>query len=573
MNKEINMSTTTSSSIILGYDNGKETHFDLNSNESHLLIVGKKTSLNKVKEDIYQKIGELGNVEIFTIDHSRKKGSLHLKTSLEETNKLFIELEKKDTSEEEVSTKVNTVLIINQLNDVTPIRTNAGDLPTTPEEKKIERLKNKNLTILNKLTNKNSKHGVKVIILSSEPEKYLTKTTLNNNIKNLIILAGTTKTVTNFLLGTTNKNFKIENEAVLKTKTGILDISFTPPKEDAPQTQLEETLTEEVKSDELTSTSTKEKTTIETTPPEEDTLEENKEPENVEKVNDPKTVKDDTGNEANNTENVDSERKIEPRTVTSDKKFNIIAAIAAGLLFVLLVFAALAGKVSPSESDSHPPSSTPTESENITVDPTPPTTETDIETESVAHTDGTWEENLSNNLKNINVIAVNNGEIIINPTVTNYDKVIEVYTDYGCSYCREFEKQLEASSYIKDPNTLLVFHLVGILDTQESQFSTYSAAFSSNVAENSPEHWVKLHNEIFKLETVTGEEDIVNLLKNVGVTDEEILSNPAQLDEKSVIATTVNNYSIDVSEKNVITGTPTVFLNGEKQENGFVIFE
>lgn len=232
------------------------------------------------------------------------------------------------------------------------------------------------------------------------------------------------------------------------------------------------------------------------------------------------------------------------------------AWVAIFALALLLLVGAIAVALSTS-GDSSPkdvvaPIASPTLTENVNGEP------------------GDWTQTLLVDLQKDNVVAVNSGSVVENPDPGNYSEVVEVYLDYACSFCKMWEDEFANSSKSADSNTLFVFHLLGFLDTEESQFSTYVAAVSSNIAVNEPQKWLELHQAFFNIGDVAGEEDIIAFLGENGITNEDILLDPADL-ETQVYVQAVNSHSGEVIQRGV-TGTPTVIVNGVKLENGFEFF-
>lgn len=145
---------------------------------------------------------------------------------------------------------------------------------------------------------------------------------------------------------------------------------------------------------------------------------------------------------------------------------------------------------------------------------------------------------------------------------------IDVYFDYMCVHCNTLEQTRggEINKIVDEGRAKVVLHPVNIIN---SQYARDAAAAFHYVAENSPEHLLKFHENLFsqsnqvfsgQSSTEPGWDQIVESADDAGVPQEVIDAMQDGLDFDWVTGAT------EAFRQN-FTGTPTVLLNGE-DDNG-----
>ena len=142
---------------------------------------------------------------------------------------------------------------------------------------------------------------------------------------------------------------------------------------------------------------------------------------------------------------------------------------------------------------------------------------------------------------------------------------VVVYEDFLCPYCRQFESATRTSLHkAADAGTVQVeyrpFHLL------QDDYSTQAlAAWSAVLQDGTPKQALRLHDLLYAKQPYEqasdkpGPSDFVTWAKQAGVTDSAVLaavekaSDPAFVDAADAAAT-----------KAGVTGTPTVFVNGQE---------
>ncbi|MGK5551086.1 DsbA family protein [Actinomadura kijaniata] len=147
--------------------------------------------------------------------------------------------------------------------------------------------------------------------------------------------------------------------------------------------------------------------------------------------------------------------------------------------------------------------------------------------------------------------------------------VLEVFEDFQCPACKEFEetlgkdvKQLAAEGKVKV--VYRPFHLFSQQPDPIKSNSLRSAAAALCVP---ADKWLSYHDALFKFQPREGSEgfapkDLVGWGKDVGVTDagfEKCVTGQ----EKKAQVDTMTKYALDDRK---VTGTPTVMLDGRKLE-------
>ncbi|GMA30337.1 DsbA family protein [Litorihabitans aurantiacus] len=151
-------------------------------------------------------------------------------------------------------------------------------------------------------------------------------------------------------------------------------------------------------------------------------------------------------------------------------------------------------------------------------------------------------------------------------TTTEGAPVLQVYIDFMCPYCGDFEAankgDLEELRAAGDLN--VTYHLMSNLDraSNGTQFSTRSANAAATVASESPEHFVAFVEGVFDNQPSEGSEGLsdaqmAEIAVGVGVPQEVA---------DSFSAGTYNEWvgvATRQAQREGVRGTPTVKLDGE----------
>lgn len=140
---------------------------------------------------------------------------------------------------------------------------------------------------------------------------------------------------------------------------------------------------------------------------------------------------------------------------------------------------------------------------------------------------------------------------------------VDIYFDYMCTYCNDLEQMNggDINDIIASGDAEFVYHPVAIL---RNDFSAKGAAAFKYIAENSPEHLMAFHKNVFELTdalmngrevTMPDWNSIVDAARDAGVPDSVASSIEQEADLDWATATT-QEFLTDYR------GTPTVLLNG-----------
>lgn len=148
--------------------------------------------------------------------------------------------------------------------------------------------------------------------------------------------------------------------------------------------------------------------------------------------------------------------------------------------------------------------------------------------------------------------------------------VIDVYLDYTCSYCIEFEKQHE--EYLEKAagsgDATIVFHPVAIMDHSGnfSGFSGRATAAIAAVADRDPKNFVEAHKALLGL----GEEYLMSQGQQEAdaarITEELVAAGVAQDVAEAATQGVFRAWVQATTQqfgKDGIQGTPTIRVNGE----------
>lgn len=156
---------------------------------------------------------------------------------------------------------------------------------------------------------------------------------------------------------------------------------------------------------------------------------------------------------------------------------------------------------------------------------------------------------------------------------------IQMYVDYLCPICRQFEETNGAyiASLLSNGGTTVEIHPIAILDrlSQGTRYSTRSANAAACVADFSPNQFYDFHNLLFAnqpAENTTGlsDDDLVALSVEAGVLEPDDVASCIrnQTFKSWTAAATARALNGPIPNSNVpqVTGTPTVIVNGLKYE-------
>ena len=156
---------------------------------------------------------------------------------------------------------------------------------------------------------------------------------------------------------------------------------------------------------------------------------------------------------------------------------------------------------------------------------------------------------------------------------------IQMYVDYLCPICRQFEETNGAyiASLLENGGTTVEIHPIAILDrlSQGTRYSTRSANAAACVADFSPNQFYDFHNLLFvnqPAENTAGlsDDDLVALSVEAGVLEPDDVASCIrnQTFKSWTAAATARALNGPIPNSNVpqVTGTPTVIVNGLKYE-------
>jgi protein-disulfide isomerase len=165
--------------------------------------------------------------------------------------------------------------------------------------------------------------------------------------------------------------------------------------------------------------------------------------------------------------------------------------------------------------------------------------------------------------KDSNVVSVvKNG---VTPSVS-----VDVYFDYMCPYCGQFERanQLDLGDLLAEGKITVNFHVMSFLDeaSNGTKFSTRAGNAALTVASKAPAAFMDFNEAMFANQPAEGtpglsDQDIADLAARAGVPEAVISALPAGDFNNAIAQSTQQDFQ-------VVTGTPTVLLNGTKFEGG-----
>lgn len=148
--------------------------------------------------------------------------------------------------------------------------------------------------------------------------------------------------------------------------------------------------------------------------------------------------------------------------------------------------------------------------------------------------------------------------------------VVEVYSDYMCSFCSAFEQTNGATlaSLAADGDITLNYHLISILDSHTTtQYSTRAASAAAVVAQDAPEAFSAFHHALFAAQPVDNP---------AGLSDEQIGSVAVNVGVPQDVAATFKDHAFTPFAKATtsaaaaagITSTPTIIIDGTVLDTG-----
>jgi protein-disulfide isomerase len=146
---------------------------------------------------------------------------------------------------------------------------------------------------------------------------------------------------------------------------------------------------------------------------------------------------------------------------------------------------------------------------------------------------------------------------------------IDIYEDFLCPVCREFESQAGTSidRLVAQDRVTVRYHPIAILDraSNGTEYSTRSAAASAAAAESGK--FAEFHKALFANQPAEGSDGLtdarlIELGRSAGITDQKFAD--------AVNDGTYRGWVAKVTEtasSRGVTGTPTVLVNGTKMDN------
>ena len=156
---------------------------------------------------------------------------------------------------------------------------------------------------------------------------------------------------------------------------------------------------------------------------------------------------------------------------------------------------------------------------------------------------------------------------------------IQMYVDYLCPYCGQFEATNGdyISSLLENGKTTVEIHPIAILDSlaQGSKYSTRATNAAACVANYSPNQFYDFHNLLFANQPAEntaglGDDQLIDLTTQAGVDDADKISSCIKSQEfkKWVADSRARALNGPIPNSNVeqVKGTPTVIVNGKKYD-------
>ncbi|MFC8599862.1 MULTISPECIES: DsbA family protein [unclassified Isoptericola] len=153
--------------------------------------------------------------------------------------------------------------------------------------------------------------------------------------------------------------------------------------------------------------------------------------------------------------------------------------------------------------------------------------------------------------------------------------VIDVYLDYMCPICGQFE-QTNADSIdemVGAGDATVVYHPISILDAQSqgSEYSTRSASAAAYVADKAPDAFPAFHAALFTNQPKEGtqgltDEQLASYAKDAGVPD-DVSSAISDGTARETFGQYVFSATKEIQKDDGFTGTPYVLVDGKVVSN------
>ncbi len=149
------------------------------------------------------------------------------------------------------------------------------------------------------------------------------------------------------------------------------------------------------------------------------------------------------------------------------------------------------------------------------------------------------------------------------------------YGDYQCTYCGEFYKEVQpqlVDSFVTTGKAKLVFRNYTVIDLMSGGKESQLSAEAAECAKDQQKYW-PFHDALYKAEVADGKEANGNLkrdlfIKIAGDLEMDVGAFTGCFDSHKY-ADTVKSQTAQ-AQKDGISGTPTIFINGEQfQKNPF----
>ena len=174
--------------------------------------------------------------------------------------------------------------------------------------------------------------------------------------------------------------------------------------------------------------------------------------------------------------------------------------------------------------------------------------------------------------------ALEAGEEPVRSTPAEDDPIaIEVYLDYQCPFCRDFEETNadQIANLVEQGVATVEYRPVAILDRASagSRYSTRSANAAACVANYAPDSYYDVNAALFQRqpeEQTEGltDEQLIALVEDAGATDERIATCITDERFENWVAAATERATSDpaLEDENGAFGTPRILVNGELYE-------
>jgi protein-disulfide isomerase len=144
---------------------------------------------------------------------------------------------------------------------------------------------------------------------------------------------------------------------------------------------------------------------------------------------------------------------------------------------------------------------------------------------------------------------------------------IEIYEDFQCPFCMNFEKESRAQikAWVADGTAKVIYHPVAILDRGSStNYSTRSLNAAAVVINTDPTKFTTFHDLLFDNQPAEGgaglpDSSLIDFAVKAGLTSDQVSAPITSLKYQGWSVTVTEAFS-----KKGFTGTPTVVVNGKQ---------